>query len=180
YALMEKISSRTRLASGGRSVYFERRGMDQGYFMKMVSDFKLAPGKALLHAIAGGRVSEGIDFPGAEMELAVIAGIPYPKPTAKQRAFQHFCELRFGRGWEHAVKAPTARKLQQAVGRLIRSDTDRGVALVLDKRAVHFLDTLSARRTSDPVSDIEEFFSSEPNSAPLAVQKENARRGLQL
>jgi DNA excision repair protein ERCC-2 len=180
YALMEKISSRTSLASGGRSVYFERRGMDQGYFMKMVSDFKLAPGKALLHAIAGGRVSEGIDFPGAEMELAVIAGIPYPKPTAKQRAFQHFCELRFGRGWEHAVKAPTARKLQQAVGRLIRSDTDRGVALVLDKRTVHFLDTLSARRTSDPVSDIEEFFSSEPNSAPLAPQKENARRGLQL
>jgi len=145
-----------------------------------VSDFKLAPGKALLHAIAGGRVSEGIDFPGAEMELAVIAGIPYPKPTAKQRAFQHFCELRFGRGWEHAVKAPTARKLQQAVGRLIRSDTDRGVALVLDKRAVHFIDTLSARRTSDPANDIEEFFSSEPNSAPIAAQKEDARRGLQL
>ena len=180
YALMEKISSRTRLASVGRSVYFERRDMDQGHFMKMVGDFKLAPGKALLHAIAGGRVSEGIDFPGAEMELAIIAGIPYPKPTAKQRAFQHFCELRFGKGWEHAVKAPTARKLQQAVGRLIRSETDRGVALVLDKRAVHFLDTLNARKTSDPVSDIEEFFSSEPNIAPLAVQKENARRGLQL
>jgi DNA excision repair protein ERCC-2 len=169
YALMEKISSRTTLASGGRSVYFERRQMGQVEFMDVIRNFKFAPGKALLHAIAGGRVSEGIDFPGAEMELAIIAGIPYPKPTAKQRAFQHFCELRFGKGWDRAVKAPTARKLQQAVGRLIRSETDRGVAVILDKRAIHFLDSLGARRTSDPVSDVGEFFASEQNTIIIAA-----------
>jgi len=181
YALMERIASKTAEASSGRSVYFESRGMDQGDFMKVVSDFKLSPGTALLHAISGGRVSEGIDFPGAEMELAVLAGIPYPKPTAKQRAFQHFCEIRFGNGWERSVKAPTARKLQQAIGRLIRSETDKGVAVILDRRAVQFKETLVARKSDDPVSDVKVFFETEhvqqeiSRSAPA-----RKKRGLQL
>lgn len=158
YAILERLAAKTRLAWGGRSVYFEKRNLNQGDFMKIINDYKLSPGKALLHAIAGGRVSEGIDFPGAEMELAIIAGIPYPKPTAKQRALQHFCEIKYGQGWDMAVKAPTQRKVQQAIGRLIRSETDMGVAVILDKRAVHFLDTVKARRTDDPAREISEFF----------------------
>ncbi len=158
YAVLERLAAKTRFSWGGRSVYFEKRDLSQGEFMKVISDFKLSPGKALLHAIAGGRVSEGIDFPGAEMELAIIAGIPYPKPTAKHRALQHFCEVKYGQGWDMAVKAPTQRKVQQAIGRLIRSETDTGVAIILDKRAVHFLESVKAKRTDDPVRDISEFF----------------------
>jgi len=179
YAMMEKISSRTGPATKDRNVYFEKRAMGQGDFMKVVSDFKLTPG-SVLHAIAGGRVSEGIDFPGEEMELAILAGIPYPKPTAKQRALEHFCELRLGKGWDHAVKAPTARKLQQAIGRLIRSETDRGVAVILDKRAVHFLDTIPSKKTADAVGDTKEFFSSVPIPKIVTVEVPKRRRGLEL
>jgi DNA excision repair protein ERCC-2 len=146
-----------------------------------VSDFKLSKGNSLLHAIAGGRVSEGIDFPGEEMELAVLAGIPYPKPTAKQRALEHFCELRFGKGWDHAVKAPTGRKLQQAIGRLIRSETDRGVAVILDKRATHFQDTIAARRTQDAAKEIEQFFEMQHPPLPIAqAHTIRKKRGLEL
>jgi DNA excision repair protein ERCC-2 len=181
YAIMEKISRKTSTASFGRPVFFERKSMGQGEFMKVVSDFKLSPGKALLHAISGGRVSEGMDFPGSEMELAIIAGIPYPKPTSKQRALEHFCEIRFGMGWEHAVKAPTARKLQQAIGRLIRSETDRGVAIILDRRAVQFKDTVKARRCGDPVSEIQGFFESPPGrSQPMPVEPAKRKHGIQL
>ena len=179
YAMMEKISSRTGPATKDRNVYFEKRAMGQGDFMKVVSDFKLIPG-SVLHAIAGGRVSEGIDFPGEEMELAILAGIPYPKPTAKQRALEHFCELRLGKGWDHAVKAPTARKLQQAIGRLIRSETDRGVAVILDKRAVHFLDTIPSKKAANAVGDIKEFFSSVPLPKIVTVEAPRRRRGLEL
>lgn len=180
YALMEKISRRTSRAASDRPTYFEQRAMGQGEFMKVLSDFKLSPGEALLHAISGGRVSEGMDFPGAEMELAIIAGIPYPKPTSKQRALEHFCEIRFGMGWDHAVKAPTARKLQQAIGRLIRSETDRGVAIILDRRAVQFKDTVEARKSSDPVTDIQNFFEAPPKAALKTLEIPHERRGIQL
>jgi DNA excision repair protein ERCC-2 len=179
YALMERIAGKTAAASAGRDVFFESRKMDQADLMEAVRDFKASSGRAVMHAIAGGRVSEGLDFPGSEMEVAVVAGIPYPKPTAKQRALQHFCELRFGDGWAHAVHAPTSRKLQQAIGRLIRSETDRGVAVVLDKRVVHFRDTIDARRSDDLVEDIETFFSSEPEPRPAAPIAKR-RKGLQL
>jgi DNA excision repair protein ERCC-2 len=179
YALMERIASKTADASRGRDVYFESRGMDQADLMDAIRGFKGSSGSAVMHAIAGGRVSEGMDFPGSEMEVAIVAGIPYPKPTAKQRALQHFCELKFGDGWSHAVKAPTGRKLQQAIGRLIRSETDRGVAVVLDKRIIHFNDTIEALRSDDVVSDIDEFFSRKCE-APAPAPPPRKRKGLQL
>jgi DNA excision repair protein ERCC-2 len=178
YALMEKISGRTENASHGRPVYYEQRAMDQSDIMKVMGEFKLARGNGLLHAISGGRVSEGMDFPGTEMELAIVAGIPYPKPTSKQRALQHFCEIRFGMGWERAVKAPTARKLQQAIGRLIRSETDRGVAVILDRRAVQFKDTVDARKCNSPVDEVQKFFESPP--AKLVEVPAARRRGIEL
>jgi len=175
YALMERIAAKTTEATRDRSVFFETRSMDQADLMRTVREFKLSTGNAVLHAVSGGRISEGMDFPGSEMEIAVIAGIPYPKPTAKQRALQHFCDIRFGDGWEHAVKAPTSRKLQQAIGRLIRSETDRGVAIILDRRAVQFKDTVDARRSADLVGDITRFF--EREQAPKQNQGAEARIG---
>jgi len=181
YALMEKVAKRTTFASAGRHVFHELRDMGQTNFMRVIGDFKRSPRMAILHAISGGRVSEGIDFPGEEMELAIIAGIPYPKPTAKQRALQHFCEIRYGNGWEHAVKAPTARKLQQAIGRLIRSDTDRGAAVILDRRAVQFHETISARKTRHPVEDVQSFFENTTSRAvPGHALRNPPKRGLQL
>jgi DNA excision repair protein ERCC-2 len=159
YSTMERISDLVDSTVGGREVYREARAMEQGELMDVVQGFKSAGGNAVMHAVAGGRVSEGVDFPGEEMELAIIAGIPYPKPTARQRALQYFCEVRFGDGWEHAVKAPTTRKLLQAVGRLIRSETDRGIAVLLDRRAANFDEALGAIRCVDPAREVAGFFS---------------------
>ena len=164
YATMDRITGQLDGSMAGRPVFFEQRGMRQDELMETVGSFKAADG-ALLHAISGGRVSEGIDFPGQELELALVAGIPYPKPTARQRALQYFCDIRFGDGWDHAVKAPTTRKLLQAIGRLIRSETDRGVAVILDRRAVHFTDALCAVRSSDPATDVREFFGEQGRTA---------------
>jgi DNA excision repair protein ERCC-2 len=180
YAVMERISSRTRLSIGGRRVMSERREMAQGDFMRTVCDFKASPRESLMHAIAGGRISEGIDFPGEELEVAIVAGIPYPKPTAKQRAFQHFCELRFGDGWERAVKAPTTRKLLQAIGRLIRSEQDRGIAIILDRRAVQFSDTIGAKKSTSPADDARSFFEAGKMAPKVQAPTARRRRGLQL
>ena len=45
-----------------------------------------------------------------QLEIAVIVGVPYPKPTARQRGLQHYYDLKFRKGWEYTVEAPTARK----------------------------------------------------------------------
>jgi hypothetical protein len=51
-------------------------------------------------------------------------------------------ERTHGRGWEYAVLAPTQRGMLQALGRMIRSEHDRGIGIVLDRRAVQFASVL--------------------------------------
>lgn len=120
-------------------LHVERRENTQDELMGMLERFRTGTGGILLSVI-GGRLSEGMDFPGKCLELVMVAGIPYPKPTAKHRALLHYYDVKFNRGWEYTVTAPTQRKLVQTVGRLIRDPQDRGCALILDKRCVHFTD----------------------------------------
>ncbi|MDH7507023.1 MAG: ATP-dependent DNA helicase, partial [Candidatus Thermoplasmatota archaeon] len=125
-----------------RCLFVEERDMSQTALMELVSDFKQKgdenKGGATLFSVIGGRISEGMDFPAEQLELAVIVGIPYPKPTARQKELQRYYDLKFGKGWEYTVEAPTARKLLQSIGRLIRNETDTGVAVILDRRATRF------------------------------------------
>jgi len=99
-----------------------------------------------------------MDFPAEQLEIAVIVGIPYPKPTARQRGLQRYYDLKFRKGWEYTVEAPTARKLLQSIGRLIRTENDRGVAIILDKRAPRFKKFIKELYESkDPLNDIKNF-----------------------
>ena len=142
-----------------RQVHLEERGMPQLELMGLVTSFKRAsPEGQVLFAVMGGRISEGIDFPEEELELALVVGIPYPRPTARQRALLHYYELKFRKGWEYTVKGPAIRKLMQAIGRLIRTERDVGAALVLDRRITQFSDRLELVRTERPLQDIQQFF----------------------
>jgi len=157
FGLMERFLDSGISFSLKRRLFLEEQGLSQSELMSRLESFRESGG--VFFAVVGGRMSEGLDFPAELLEVVIIEGIPYPKPTAKQRALQHYYEVLFGRGWEFTVKAPTTRKLLQSIGRLIRTERDRGVAVILDKRAVHFREDIpDLRETTDPVGDIEEFF----------------------
>lgn len=143
-----------------KSIYVEQKKMGQTELMETVDKFKASTGNAMLFGVAGGRISEGMDFPDRELELAVLIGIPYPKPTAKQKALQHYYDIKFNKGWEYTVTAPTTRKMLQCIGRLIRSEKDRGVAVILDRRAVHFKKYIEdLKETGSVVIELKRFFS---------------------
>ena len=145
-----------------RCLYVEEQAMSQSAIMDLVSDFKTCgttDGEgATMFSVIGGRISEGMDFPAEQLEIAVIVGIPYPKPTARQRGLQRYYDLKFGKGWEYTVTAPTARKLLQSIGRLIRDEKDKGVAVILDKRAPRFKEYIrNMIESKDLLKDIHTF-----------------------
>ncbi|MHC1681018.1 MAG: ATP-dependent DNA helicase [Methanomassiliicoccales archaeon] len=159
YALMDRFLEDGVSRRISRKVYLEERGMPQLELMDVVTRFKkLEENGQVLFAVMGGRISEGIDFPEDELELAIVVGIPYPRPTAKQRALMHYYELKFRRGWDYTVKGPAIRKMQQSIGRLIRTERDVGAALVLDRRITQFADRLDLVPTEHPLQDIQAFF----------------------
>ena len=148
-----------------RPVYVESQDLGQGELMSTVARFRADRG--VLFAVAGGRVSEGMDFPDRELEVAVFVGLPYPKPSARLRALELFGDSRFGEGWRYAVEAPTQRKVLQCLGRLIRSERDRGVAVILDARAKRFRHVIRGlERSGDAAATVAEFF--EGSVAPQA------------
>jgi len=140
----------------GRIVFREDPGISNAELMDRVMRFRSTAG-SVLFAVCGGRISEGLDFPGKEMELAVLVGIPFGRPSARQDALINYCQSRFGDGWNMAVRTPAVRKMRQSIGRLIRSENDRGIAVILDRRACT-LEGLEAELTRDPVSEVRSFF----------------------
>ncbi|MEM0155668.1 MAG: ATP-dependent DNA helicase [Thermoplasmataceae archaeon] len=155
YSIMEKIAS----VPFDFKYYSEKRDLDQGSLMDMVKRFRR--GKSAIFAVSGGRISEGMNFPGVELELVIIAGIPYPRPDARQKAIMDYYDLKYGNGWQYAVVFPTAIKMKQAIGRLIRNESDRGMAIILDRRAGVFKEYIPGLElSSDPVADVSEFFKS--------------------
>jgi DNA excision repair protein ERCC-2 len=145
-----------------RCLYVEEQNMSQSELMGLVTDFKSCGdgngNSAAMFSVMGGRISEGMDFPAEQLEIAILVGIPYPKPTARQRGLQNYYDQKFGKGFEYAVQAPAARKMLQAIGRLIRNENDRGVAIILDKRAPRFHRYIKEMRESkNLLADIDVF-----------------------
>jgi DNA excision repair protein ERCC-2 len=141
-------------------VFVERKEMRQDELMNAVDRFRHASGAVFLSVI-GGRISEGLDFPDRALEMVIIVGIPYPKPTARQRALVNYYDILYGKGWDYAVRGPALRRLLQAAGRMIRSETDRGIAIVLDKRLSYF-SGVEAERVDDAAEAAVSFFSRMP------------------
>lgn len=129
------------------SVHAEVRGMSHAEIQALLERFRTDGGRhVLLLGVLGGRLTEGIDYPGDLMERMIVLGVPYPRPSARSRALIAYFDRLDGTGWRTAVHDPTGRTLRQAVGRLIRGPEDTGTVAVLDDRVVRFRDHLPRLR----------------------------------
>ena len=156
YSFMDRMVDDGLVQNLNRDVVYEQRGMSQPELMSVFENFKVSDG-GVLFCVTGGRISEGLDFPDKALEMVILIGIPYPKPTAKMRAMRRYYDIRFGDGLWFTNTIPTVRKMRQAIGRLIRSETDRGVAIIMDRRTANLKD-LSAELCQDIPSKVREFF----------------------
>jgi len=156
YAMLNRFLTRELRLAVDRPIYVEQQGMRQRKLMQDIESFKKKGG--IFFSVIGGRISEGMDFPSQQLEMVVIVGIPYPPPTARQQALRAYYDRKFGSGWRYAVEAPTTRKMLQAVGRLIREESDRGMAVILDERAARFKKYVEVEEAEDVVQAVKDFW----------------------
>ena len=74
---------------------------------------------------------DGVDVPGRALRLVVFERVPWPRPDILHR--ERRIHLSGGRPKEYDDGKARLR-LRQAFGRLVRSETDRGVFVLLDRR----------------------------------------------
>ncbi len=120
-----------------KPLFHEKRGMTSKANEKLVGDFKVCgeKGGAVFLGVQGGRTSEGVDFPGNQMNSVMVVGVPYAEPTPRVKAQIEYYDKCFpGLGREYGYVLPAMKKASQAAGRPIRTLEDRGAIVFLDYR----------------------------------------------
>jgi DNA excision repair protein ERCC-2 len=120
-----------------KPVFRELRGMTSKANEGIVSEFKNCSkhGGAVFLGVLGGRTSEGVDFPGNQMNSVIVVGVPYAEPTPRVKAQIEYYEKRFPKlGREYGYILPAMKKASQAAGRPIRTLEDKGAIVFLDYR----------------------------------------------
>jgi len=85
-------------------------------------------------AVLGGIFGEGIDLIGERLIGVVIVGVGMPQLCLERDLIRDYFEERNGRGFDYAYTFPGMNRVLQAAGRVVRSETDRGMVLLMDLR----------------------------------------------
>lgn len=105
---------------------------EREYFL---SAFQAGAGQTLVgFAVMGGIFSEGIDLVGDRLTGVVVVGVGLPQLGPERNLIKDYMERTGKNGYDYAYVYPGMNKVQQAGGRLIRSETDRGVLVLIDDR----------------------------------------------
>jgi DNA excision repair protein ERCC-2 len=90
----------------------------------------------LVFAVQGGVFSEGVDYPGESVIGAFVVGPPLPSFDLEREEMRKYYDEVYGAGFDYAYAFPAMAKAVQAAGRVIRSETDRGLIVLMDSRFV--------------------------------------------
>ena len=108
---------------------------------------------------------EGVDVPGMGLRLVIIDRIPFAVPDSPLHKARVDSITQAGGDWFRDFALPQAQlRLKQGFGRLIRTQTDRGVVAVLDTRLVRksygteFLRFLPPARRATSIEEVRDFF----------------------
>ena len=112
----------------------QRSGMSDAERQAFLAPYTPDGPSILSLCVLGGIFAEGIDLPGDALDGVVIVGVGLPQVNLFQETLRAYYERTFGDGFLYAYMLPGMQKVAQAVGRVIRTETDRGVALLLDDR----------------------------------------------
>jgi DNA excision repair protein ERCC-2 len=91
-------------------------------------------GSLLVCTVMGGVLSEGVDFPGEMAVSAAVIGPGLPPVSFERQLMLEYRQRQDGRGFEHAYLYPGLTRVVQAAGRVIRSESDTGVIMLLGER----------------------------------------------
>jgi DNA excision repair protein ERCC-2 len=88
----------------------------------------------LVFAVQGGVFSEGVDYPGDQLIGAFVIGPPLPHFNLEREEMRKYYEAHYRSGFDYAYAYPAMAKAVQAAGRVIRTESDRGLIVLLDPR----------------------------------------------
>ena len=138
YALLDEVAKALVAQTDPRTeVIRQRPGMREADRERFVEQFRAAraAGTSLIGlCVLGGIFGESIDLPGEALVGVAVVGTGMPRATAEREIIRGYFDAKGARGFAYAYTYPGMNKVLQAAGRLMRTERDHGVVLLLDDR----------------------------------------------
>jgi Rad3-related DNA helicase len=117
----------------GIKLWAQSRGMGEAQRQDFLDQFSES-GQGIGFAVLGGAFGEGIDLPGARLIGAFIATLGLAQLNPVNEQLKRRMAAIFGAGYDYTYLFPGVQKVVQAAGRVIRTQQDRGVVMLIDDR----------------------------------------------
>ena len=115
------------------ALWLQSRGMAEAERQAFLDQFT-QHSQGIGFAVLGGAFGEGIDLPGARLIGAFIATLGLPQLNPVNEQMKARMGAIFGAGYDYTYLYPGLQKVVQAAGRVIRSQQDHGVVMLIDDR----------------------------------------------
>jgi DNA excision repair protein ERCC-2 len=135
YQYMRMVLEIFRATAPDIDVIAQEPGMTERQREEFLGRFETDnPATLVGFAVMGGVFGEGIDLVGTRLCGAAIVGVGLPAVGLERELIRDYFMDRFEKGFEYAYMYPGINRVLQAAGRVIRSEADRGVVLLIDQR----------------------------------------------
>ena len=132
YAYMQEIFNLFKIAHPDVPVVIQERGNPES--RSEFLDHFVEESATLGFAIMGGVFGEGIDYRGDQLVGAIVVGTGLPGLGLEQNLLsEHFTAMGLD-GFDYAFRYPGFTRVLQTGGRVIRSESGRGVVVLVDTR----------------------------------------------
>ena len=113
----------------------QQKHMDEEERENFLRAFEMGREKSLIgFGVLGGIFSEGIDLTNEKLIGTLIIGTGLPQVCNEREILKSYFDQKGLYGFDYAYRYPGMNKVLQAAGRVIRTEDDRGVILLLDER----------------------------------------------
>ncbi|KGR79910.1 ATP-dependent DNA helicase [Ureibacillus manganicus] len=135
YQYMKSVYEEFRTAFPDIKTIIQNNSMDELEREQFLEEFKEDNITTLIgFAVLGGIFSEGVDLKGNRLNGVVVVGVGLPQLCLERNIIKDYFHSTGKNGYDYAYTFPGMNKVLQAGGRLIRSETDTGVIVLVDDR----------------------------------------------
>ena len=138
YTYMTAVLELVKERLPGEQLLIQSRGMTETERESFLNKFSTDNSDTMIgFAVMGGIFGEGIDLVGERLIGTIVVGVGLPQICLEQDLIKGYFDKHSGNGFAYAYQYPGFNRVLQATGRVIRTETDRGIIVLIDERFSH-------------------------------------------
>ena len=133
YAFMESVHEAFQKKYPAIPTIIQQRGSSEAQRKAFLDVFD-TDNPTLAFAIMGGIFGEGVDYRGDKLIGCIVVGTGLSSIDLQQKLIEQDFSVRGLNGFDYGSRYPGLTRVLQTAGRVIRSETDTGVVVLVDQR----------------------------------------------